>query len=133
MALIPETVGPRVTISRVSAVTLALACCLASGGAESQNPTPGEPVLEHWQKVNQLDQLAKRSPIPVARAVARKLECWHYTGEEPYDRERRRELLRAWRRLRCDSLDSDMSALKRRYASDQNVIQLLESAEALLQ
>ena len=120
-------------IKRISAVLLAFLSCLASEGAGSQIPRTEEEVSEFWKKVERLEQLAKSAPDPVARVVARRLECWHFEGEEPYDRARAREILQHMKRLRCDSLEKEMGILKRRYESDPTVVQLLESAQSLLQ
>ena len=46
-------------------------------------------------------------PAAVTRLAERWEMCGHWSGEEPYDAPRRREIERAVRVLRCDRLDQD--------------------------
>lgn len=69
---------------------------------------------------------------PAVRAfIARRGNCNHWGGEEPYDAGRRREILRAVRALRCNRIDRDERALRGRYAGRRATIALLDETRDL--
>jgi len=72
-----------------------------------------------------------RSTIPedVKRLIERRDECHHWAGEEPYDKARAKQIDKAMADLRCDSIDGDVTALRRKYATDAAVQSALASAE----
>ena len=72
-----------------------------------------------------------RSTIPedVKRLIERRDECHHCAGEEPYDKARAKQIDKAMADLRCDSIDRDVTALRRKYATDAAVQSALASAE----
>lgn len=73
---------------------------------------------------------APSSPIPAAvkAFVARRAECQHWAGEEPYDAARRAQINRAVLRLRCARLDRDEALLRRRYGKNPNAIRALDQS-----
>lgn len=71
-------------------------------------------------------------PVAVRRYVARRAMCNHWGGEEPYDAGRRREILSAFRSLRCARIDRDEAALRRLYARRRATIAVIDEAEDLL-
>jgi hypothetical protein len=78
-----------------------------------------------------LDKLVATLPKDAAAVVNRHLECIHWAGEEPYDKARAREMARATKRLKCDSLDRDEAALLKRYANDPKVVKAVHDVKAL--
>lgn len=60
-------------------------------------------------------------PAEVRRFVDRRMECDHWTGEEPYDAERARQIDRAVRDLNCACVDADDRKLGARYADRPDV------------
>lgn len=56
-------------------------------------------------------------------------ECHHWGGEEPYDKARAKEIEDAVKKLNCDSLDSDLKAIKSKYKGNRKVLVLVKSAE----
>ena len=71
-------------------------------------------------------------PEAVRRYVERRAMCNHWGGEEPYDADRRREIARAVRVLRCTRIDRDEALLRRRYAARRATIAVIDEAEDLL-
>jgi hypothetical protein len=54
--------------------------------------------------------------------------CHHWEGEEPYDRARAREIDRAIRQNRCNSLYQEEAALRARYVDKPEIIKALDTA-----
>lgn len=76
---------------------------------------------------------APQLPADVQAFIDRQQECDHWTGEEPYDQERRKEIETAIDELGCAAIDKDEQALRQRYKDDKVVIKALDdSAEAPL-
>lgn len=63
-------------------------------------------------------------PEDVRAFIARRDECEHFIGEEPYDRARRRFLARAIRKS-CKGVDKRLAALREKYRGDPPVIAAL--------
>jgi hypothetical protein len=63
-------------------------------------------------------EIARLGPLPrdVRALIDGRLTCSHWAGEEPYDRARQREIDRAFRDLRCDTVEREETRLQRRYA-----------------
>lgn len=74
-----------------------------------------------------LAERAARQPAAVRAFVERRTGCNHWTGEEPYDAARRREIERALTDLRCDRLDADEAVLVRRFGGDAELRALLDA------
>jgi hypothetical protein len=72
--------------------------------------------------------LARFGPLPrdVTAFVDRRTSCNHFAGEFNGDRSARdRQVTRAMRSLRCDRLDADEAALRRRHANSPTVLEAL--------
>lgn len=65
-------------------------------------------------------------PHDVEAFLDRRAQCEHWTGEEPYDGPRAREIESVVQRLRCDSLETDEIRIRLRYKRNQSVIKALE-------
>ncbi|WMW79612.1 hypothetical protein RF679_13250 [Undibacterium cyanobacteriorum] len=76
-----------------------------------------------------LAALKKDQPKDVVIMIDRIVGCSHWAGEEPYDRERRDEILAAMKSLKCKRLDRDVAALEKRYAKQEKVIEVLKEAK----
>ncbi|HEY9218228.1 MAG TPA: hypothetical protein VIO94_09270 [Phenylobacterium sp.] len=78
-----------------------------------------------------LDGRLKAAPSDVRSFVARRADCDHWTGEEPYDAERRAEIEAAIADLRCARIEQDEAVLRAHYRERPDILQLLdELAEA---
>ena len=74
--------------------------------------------------------LARFGPLPrdVAAFIDRRTSCNHFAGEFNGDRSARdREVTRAMRGQRCNRLDADEAALRRRHAKAPKVLQALNA------
>jgi hypothetical protein len=76
-----------------------------------------------------LRKLVAGLPQDAAAVVTRRAMCNHWAGEEPYDKARAREIERAIKQNKCESLDGDEAAVRKRYANDPKVIKALKDAE----
>lgn len=77
-----------------------------------------------------LPTLAERvaaQPKTVRAFIARRTDCNHWGGEEPYDAARRREINRAVRDLRCTRLDRDEAKLIKHMRGNAELIALLDA------
>ncbi|GJI94023.1 hypothetical protein RugamoR57_07410 [Duganella caerulea] len=75
-----------------------------------------------------LAELTKGQPKAVASVVERIAMCTHFAGEEPYDAARGREIAAAMKKYRCDKLDKDEAALRKRYQGNAAVLGVLQKA-----
>lgn len=89
------------------------------------------PAQEEEPDLERIESLAKDAPAPVKAFVTRKLECYYWAGEEPYDKARAREIARAMKRLNCDSLERDEAALRPRFAQDPKAVAAFAAAKEL--
>ena len=72
--------------------------------------------------------LARFGPLPrdVVAFIERRIGCNHFAGEFNGDRSARdRQVTRAMRSLRCERLDADEAALRRRHANSPTVLEAL--------
>jgi hypothetical protein len=76
-----------------------------------------------------LAKLQKGQPKDVVRLIERLAMCAHFGGEEPYDNERRREISLAVSKLKCDRIEKDEAAARKRYAKNPRTLEALEQAK----
>lgn len=76
-----------------------------------------------------LNKLVAGLPKDAAAVVTRRVMCDHWAGEEPYDKARARAIARAVKRNKCESLDADEAAMRKRYAHDPKVVKALDDAK----
>ncbi len=75
-------------------------------------------------------QNAMRHSPPDVRAVAERWQgCNHWAGEEPYDKDRERQILAAANQLRCTVLERDDATLRRKYQGRHDLIGILNEAQ----
>jgi hypothetical protein len=77
--------------------------------------------------------MTKALPSDVRAFIDRKGACHHWADEEPYNAARAREIGRAITQLKCDTLDAEETALKRRHAKDARAAKVFALADALYQ
>lgn len=70
-------------------------------------------------------------PRRVIAFVERRADCNHWGGEEPYDAERRREIEKNVRDLRCLTVDRDERRLRKRYRNVAAVLGILDETAEL--
>ena len=80
------------------------------------------------------EQCALEASVPkdAASFMMRRAMCEHWGGEEAYDAERRREINRNVRELRCTQLDADEVRLYQAYARQPKVREALKAAEEFI-
>jgi hypothetical protein len=71
-------------------------------------------------------------PGDAKQVVDRLAACSHFAGEINGDRSARdKEVMAAMGRLRCQAIDSDVAATRKRYAGNPAVIQALDAAAGM--
>jgi hypothetical protein len=80
---------------------------------------------------DRIEALAKAASPEVGQFLARKLECFHWAGEEAYDKARAREIRRAFQRLQCDALEKDEAKLRKSFAPHAPSMEALDAARDL--
>lgn len=93
---------------------LILLCLCAAQGAASDD---------------QLVSLKVGQPGDVKKLIDRLAGCTHWSAEEPYDAERKKEISLAMNDLRCDHLEKDEAAARERYAKRPRVLKVLQKAK----
>jgi hypothetical protein len=76
-----------------------------------------------------LGKLTAGLPQDAVAVVTRRVMCNHWTGEEPYDKARAREIARAVKQNKCNFLEGDEAAVRQRYPKDPEVIKALNDAQ----
>jgi hypothetical protein len=77
-------------------------------------------------------EMEKQVPADVRPYLARAANCNHWTGEEPYDAKRRREIERNIRDLGCAALERDGQRLRDKYATAPQILTVMVVAEESL-
>jgi len=72
--------------------------------------------------------LKKGQPKDVSELIDRLVGCNHWSGEEPYDAERKQEISSAMADLKCARLAKDEAAARKRYADHPSTLKALEQA-----
>ena len=78
-----------------------------------------------------LADLKKGKPKGVAALIDRIVECNHWSGEEPYDAERKKEISSALTDLKCNRLTLDESKTIKKYANNSRVLNALKKAKEM--
>lgn len=88
------------------------------------------PRDEHWEQLKTRIQLA---PHDVATFIERRTGCNHFNGEvgSSYP-ERERMVQDERKRLRCDQIEVDEQALRKKHRGKPAVVRLLKQTEHLL-
>lgn len=76
-----------------------------------------------------LDEMKKNQPEDVQILIERITDCNHWSGETPYDAERKREIILALRELKCDQLTKDVAAARKRHAKQPKVLSVLDQTK----
>lgn len=74
----------------------------------------------------------KGMPKQVKLFNKRQIECNHWAGEEPYNKERVKEINAAIRKQRCDGLEKDEKRLLEKYKTRPNVIDSINKAKEFI-
>lgn len=86
-------------------------------------------ALHAFASDDPFEKLKKNQPKDVVERIDRLVGCNHWSGEEPYDAERRKEISLALADLKCDRLARDEAAARRRYAKKPDTIKVLQQAK----
>lgn len=74
----------------------------------------------------QIELAIKRAPADVRAVIERRQGCNHWVGEEPYDKDRARQIDEAIRQLHCVRIDRDVATMRRRYKARPALVRLLD-------
>ncbi|GHD68492.1 hypothetical protein [Jeongeupia chitinilytica] len=68
---------------------------------------------------NDYDKVLKTLPVDAAKMLDRGVTCSHFTGElNGDDSQRDREVKQEMRKLKCDSVDGEVTVMKKKYKSN---------------
>lgn len=70
-------------------------------------------------------------PPDVVDHVKRLVACNHWAGEEPYSKDRRKEIEAGMKRDRCGRIDADEKKLRKKYAGKPDVLRTIDAAQKL--
>jgi hypothetical protein len=76
--------------------------------------------------VERVSSVIAAAPPEVAALLQRTRGCAHWGGEEPYNKERAAQIEKALIELKCDRLEADEVALRRKYAKSLPAQQALD-------
>lgn len=74
----------------------------------------------------------KGMPKPVKSFNQRQIDCTHWSGEEPYDKERLKEINAAITKLKCNDLEKDEMKLQKKYQSRPDVVKSINKSKELV-
>ncbi|HEX2559352.1 hypothetical protein [Phenylobacterium sp.] len=77
---------------------------------------------------DELQRRVEAAPEDVRAFVARRAECDHWAGEEPYEAERRADIEAAIAELRCAEIEEDEAALRARHRGRPDLLDVLDDA-----
>ena len=80
-------------------------------------------------KLPEVRQITDGQPEDVIGFIERTVECNHWGGEEPFDKDRAAQIWTAVERAQCDRLNSDEQALKDKYRGKMKVFDAIEKAK----
>lgn len=92
-----------------------------SSSVATADETPHEKMVNAYMK---------GLPSDVVALLKRVDSCDHWTGEEPYSKEREDEIVAAVTKLKCDDIDSDKKKLLKKYAKQKNVVKKIRGFPA---
>ena len=111
-----------------AAARLALAALLMTApGVVAAKQRGQEPLTETQLKIY---PEARGMPADVQHFIVRHSDCEHWTGEEPYDAPRRREIERGIA-ASCKGLDASAVTLRKRYAKYPKIRAVLRNYETV--
>ena len=110
-------------------VTLAVPSDPDVRGAVANSGAPAD--LPQERSAETLRARVDAAPADVRDAIERRAGCNHFGGEVGYDAERRAMIERALREARCDTIEADIAALRRRHSGDRAVLRLLDETADL--
>lgn len=70
----------------------------------------------------------RSAPKDARDFINRMTQCWHWAGEEAYNKARAHEINRALKTLRCDALDREEASLRKKYQSRADILAILDRA-----
>ena len=83
-----------------------------------------------WQA--KFNSYVKGLPTDVITLLKRVDGCDHFAGEEPYDEQRRIEILKALTKLKCARIDKDRDALLKKYKKQNQIVNKIENFQSTL-
>ena len=73
--------------------------------------------------------LQKGMPSSVFKYIDRQVMCNHWSGETPYDEDRRQEINSVLKELKCNALASDEKRLVRKYKNKPAILKSIKDAK----
>lgn len=94
--------------------------CILAGTSAIANEVQEYPVVK---------ELQKDMPQDVVEFISRTAECNHWSGEEPYDKERADSINQALQKAGCAHLIKDEEELRSKYQKEKKILDTIEKAK----
>lgn len=70
----------------------------------------------------------KALPSDVQDIIKRKAGCGHWSGEDGYDEERKKEIESALKELKCAEFEKDLKKIQRKYRKQKSILKQINDA-----
>jgi len=76
-----------------------------------------------------VDAVKRGQPKDVVEFIDRVIKCAHWSGEEPYDADRTKQILSAEKKLNCARLKADETSILKKYTGNKSVSNAIKSTK----
>lgn len=80
----------------------------------------------------QVKKITNGMPKDVVALIERIAQCNHWSGEEPYDKERAEQIRKGVKKAGCGSLDSQEQSIEQKYKGNKKVLEAIKEAMELM-
>ncbi len=86
-------------------------------------------LADDKEELPEVKSLQAGMPKDVAAFISRAVDCNHWGGEEPYDKERQEFIKNAVEKLRCGELESDEKRLNDKYRNKPRILNAIKTSK----
>jgi hypothetical protein len=104
-------------------LTVSVLCVAICGGAAAGND---------FDNLSEVKALQREMPKDIAVFISRTAECQHWSGEEPYDKERAEFIRNAMLKAGCSKVDAEEIRLRQKYRKNPKIIDTIKKAKNLM-
>ncbi len=107
-------------------------CCPTGGEAYIGFEVKDEAIVVSDLTVHdRVLEVVAQEPADVLAFAGRAQMCLHWSGEEPYDADRQRQIEAMVSELQCSTLSADATALKAKYADNRGALGLIARSQIM--
>ncbi len=86
---------------------------------------------EKAQSEIEIETISKGLTPDVAQIVERIVYCNHWLGEDPYNKDRKKDIDSALKEYKCATVEKDRTSILKKYSKDSKVKAAVENADNL--